>query len=187
MKRIICLLALLAYNLPCLASVLDDYEVVNFAKLPRLEEKKLTNEDVMNIVPINKLREGDDGNDVSHKILDQSVNSFLKSDYVQNSSLGKTAKSVEDGVRTDISFGSKDSKIKHKVSFQYQAFQQEAKLGYRGLLNLNLKYNFSSNDYLAEIVQDIDGKEIVLGHEVYTDTLENYQNDKSSISMRWTW
>lgn len=184
----LCIICLSSLSLPCLASKLVGYDIVNFKSLPQAPKgENLTGEDIEKVVPIKKLVEEDDMGSISRKMLDQGVNSFLQSDYVQESSLGKTAKSVEEGVRTDIHFGSSDSDIKHKVSLQYQAFQQEAYLKYAGLLNFNIKYKFQNQDYVAEVVQNIDEKEFVLGHEVVTDDYYKTKADVSSMSVRWNW
>ena len=163
------------------------YEVVNFKALPQLPANApLTTKDIEKVVPYRKLNVDDDMGSISNKILDQSVNSFLQSDYVQQTSFAKTAKSVEEGARADISFGSKDSKIQHKVSLQYEAFQKEAKIGYKGLVDLQVKYNTISDDYQAELTQKVNGKEFVLGHKVVTDDYQA-KDDVSTVSMRWNW
>lgn len=189
MKLLIFFAILFALNSPCLASKLTGFEVVNFDKLPKAPDgESLTEKDIEKVVPYKKLQDEDDMSDISRKMLDQSVNSFLQSDYVQSSSLGKTAKSVEEGVRTDIAFGGGDKDdIQHKVSLQYQAFQQEAYLKYAGLLNFNLKYKFQNQDYIAEVVQQLNEKEFVLGHEVVTDDYYKTRDDVSSMSVRWNW
>ena len=85
---------------------MQGYEVVNFDSLPKAPEgENLTEKDVAKVVPYKRLNNEDDTSTIGNKILDQSVYRFLQSDYVQQSSLGKTAKNVEEGVRTDVTFG----------------------------------------------------------------------------------
>lgn len=180
----------------CFAADLTDYEIVNFDLLPKVEEDHMTTKDVARVIPYNKLNTGDTGDEVNRKILDQSVNSFLKSDYVQNSGVGKAAKQVEDGVRTDIAFGDPDSKIKHKVSVQYQAFQQEARLKYSGLTNVDFKYKLDDATYVAQWIHRFSDKELVFAREVRIEeeeafiahsTGKSYRSDTKMVSVRWNW
>lgn len=147
-------------------------------------------QDVASIIPYHRLQQGDTGQILQRKILDQSVNSFLKSDMIQQSGVGQAAKSVEDGVKTDIAFGGgKDSDVQHKFSVQYQAFQNEARIRYSGYANLNLRYRMDNATYEAQWIHELEGKQLVFSRQV--QLIEELQNidrtDVSSVSLQWTW
>ncbi|MFK8138600.1 MAG: hypothetical protein AB8E15_09595 [Bdellovibrionales bacterium] len=144
-------------------------------------------EDVSFFLPQENLTEGDEQNVVVDKIFDHSVNNFFKSDFVQKSSLGKSAKKIEKSMQADVVIKKKNPEdIAHKISMQFQPMQNAALIKYSGYIDARVNFFVASNNYEANISHHFEETELIVAHE--RSTLETGGYDyKSTIDLKWDW
>lgn len=115
---------------------------------------------------------------VFSKIADRSFSSFFNSAQMRSTPLGKTATTVEKKMKQDVTVESDG--VKHKMTFQYQAFQGLAKIDYSGLANASLKYQARESILNFEVYEKLSkSKELVLGQ------MSSPADRVSSVNVRW--
>jgi hypothetical protein len=133
--------------------------------------------DLGTVIP-SSLAPTDDSSAVFSKIADQSISSFFNSAQVRATPLGKTATTVEQKMKQDVTMHS--GEIEHKFTFQVQAFQALAKIDYKGFTNATLKYEGHRSAMGLEVYEKITkDKELVL------EQLNKPDDRVSSVNVRW--
>ena len=119
-----------------------------------------------------------DSNRVFSQVADQSVSSFFSSAQVRSTPFGKTATTVEQKMKQDVTLHS--GEIEHKFVLRVQAFQALAKIDYTGYTNATLRYQARESSVDLEVFEKITKtKDLVLGQL-------NKPNDRiSSVQVRW--
>ena len=88
--------------------------------------------DVTQFVPLN-LTPTENSGVVFAKIADHSMQYLMNSAEFKKSRFGQTAANVEQSLKQEVEFGGQDShSVKHKINFQFQAFQASARIDYTG-------------------------------------------------------
>lgn len=94
------------------------------------------------------------------RVLGKSLQKFL-----DNSSLGKTAKSFEQAVAVDQSLGNAEEGTQHSFKFKVQADKAKAQLAYEGLLNAQLSYRMSESELRLEVREQLaSATDLVISH-----------------------
>lgn len=152
---------------------------ITFEAIPKAEPVPLlSNEDVARVIPT-QMQSTSDGGAIERQILDRSFNSFISGDFVRKSSVGQAATKVEKAMRADVSLGSPGG-VQHKFQLEYQAFQNQAKLGYTGLLDAHVVYQVNDQSLNIDVVRTLSSSSrVVLNHTSVNDT--------SLVKMMWDW
>lgn len=151
--------------------LIKDYEVV---------KQREKNFDPGQVVPLD-MKPTDDSGEVFSRIADYSLSNFFNSAAVKSSPLGKTADRVEKKVKQDIVINDSENHVQHKVSFQLQAFQEQAKIDYTGYLNASLKYHAPDSATIFEIQEPL-----AKNKEVYVNHTATPSDRLSEVGMRWS-
>src|SRR5690606_33190159 len=103
MKLIAIIFILLLLKIRCLGAIPTQQVVLDInAITPVAPQQEITAQDVAKFIPTS-LTPTNDGSSVGLKIAKQAAKSLLKSDAIRNSSVGKTAESVKEGLSTEMS------------------------------------------------------------------------------------
>jgi biopolymer transport protein ExbD len=145
-------------------------------------EPILSAETSQKILP-NKIAEGESGQGVLSKMVDNSLSFWWENSPVKNTSLRQVADKVDKNLRTEVSFGqSADQKTEHKISVKVLAMQALAKIEYKGWVRAALNYDARAAKTEAELMENIaTNKDLVVTHSI--TSIEN----KSQVSLRWNW
>ena len=110
-------------------------------EIPHLCGLYLNAQDIQKIIPMNMMPTSN-STEVAHQILDNSLGHILERPEFQRTSIGKTARQVEDTLKTDIEIGGqKPGEIKHRFNLQMQAFQRMARVHYLGFVEAQLRFS----------------------------------------------
>lgn len=144
--------------------------------------KGLKYSDVQKIIPTDLDPNNQGG--VGRRILDNSLKNALNSDALKNSSLGRTAASVQESMQTNVSMGSRESNsVHHEFQFAADPVQVRARIHYSGLTDANLSY------HAGESKTDFEMREPV--RMIATDIVYNHTDvpgdRRDLMSLRWKW
>ncbi len=147
-----------------------------------------TSADIARVIPAQKLQgmqttQTNPNAPVMTTILGYSVGNYLQSPTIKQSSVGKTATSVQDSMKTETTFGgSKPGGIKHSFAVNVDPFQTKAEMKYKGYTNASLTYTATDSKLNFEIYRDLN---------VRTKLVFNHTNARSEsrevVSLRWMW
>jgi len=181
-----CLLA--QESLAALASY-SPVQEIDFSAIKKVETvNKITAEDVREVIPTT-IRPTNDAGEVGTQIVDYSVNNFLNSPMVRNTSLGKTATKVEKTMQADVALGTptvdENGKpgIQHKLNFAMQPAQALAQVKYSGFLNANLNYRVNNQELNVEMKRRLDHATEVIVQAATSPAMGSL----SRLSLRWDW
>lgn len=142
---------------------------------------KITPSDVEKIIPTD-LQQTDDINLVAAKIADRSIQTWFNSAAVQSSPLGRTAKTVQQKMTTDVTLKSDEPQaVEHKFSFQVLALQAMAKVQYTGWLNAVFNYDAKAAASMVEFSEKVFNKDLFVNHS------SSSNGDVSSVGIKWGW
>lgn len=159
-----------------------DTKVLDISNVEVVNPESITSEDVAKVIPTN-IEQGSTSTVVGRKVLDYSVNNILNSPRVKNSTVGRTADSVQKAMQTEVSFGNKKKgSIEHKINLQMQAFEQVAYMHYTGFADANVRYYLIPRNTTVEVV-----KSVASNTSLVYDYLSNEAEARNTISMRWIW
>lgn len=181
MKQIITFILCLFCLSPCGAEV--DLKATKRLVIPvDTVTPKLTSSDVAKVVPLD-LQQGDSEGTVFKRIADRGISSWLNSNLIKETSLGRIAEEAKEKLKADVVVESSEpSGVSHKFSFKVEAFQALAKLEYTGWLQCDIAYDAKSSAtdilFKEKVFSD---KDLVLGHKASRE--QNF----SSIELAWTW
>lgn len=145
------------------------------------ENDKITQNDVAKIIPTD-LQQTDDINLVAAKIADRSIQAWFNSAAVQSSPLGRTAKTVEQKMTTDITLKADEPQaIEHKFSFQVLALQAMAKVQYTGWMNAVFNYDAKAAASMVEFSEKVFNKDLFVNHSTSS------KGNVSSVGLKWGW
>ncbi|MGE0634571.1 MAG: hypothetical protein AB7O96_19305 [Pseudobdellovibrionaceae bacterium] len=163
-----CFLSFLGILLPsfCWASLAPRIDTTYFEQSHQAYmETFYTEKDVEKIIPLDLTPEMTDDK-IAAKIADRSFSNFMKTPAVQNSYLGRTAKSVEKATQTNVTIQESPNSIAHKFKFQMLAFQNEALIKYSGYMNASLKYEIAHSLVNFEVTEPISkAQEVVFNYQ----------------------
>ncbi|HEX4922653.1 MAG TPA: hypothetical protein VFV50_01155 [Bdellovibrionales bacterium] len=105
--------------------------------------KGLQPEHVAMVIPMNLQPGTNDEKTIMARVMDHSLNTFVQGDFFRATELGKAADTVEQAMKTEVTFGdgyddNGEPSVIHKINMQFQALEQKAFVSYSGLTNLNL-------------------------------------------------
>lgn len=142
----------------------------------------VTSKDVAEIIPLDMAASQNAGF-VATRIGDHALQSWLKSPAVQGSNIGRTASTVENSMRTEVSVKSADPEgVSHKFSFQYMALQSVTRLQYSGWLNAMMNYDARAGETFVEFTDRVwKNKDLFVNHTV--KPVEGV----SALGVRWSW
>ncbi|MGZ3745226.1 MAG: hypothetical protein ACXWRE_17020 [Pseudobdellovibrionaceae bacterium] len=144
-------------------------------------DNKISPKDVEKIIPTD-LKQTDDINLVAAKIADRSIETWFNSAAVQSSYLGKTAKTVQDKMATDITLkGDEQNAVEHKFSFKILALQAMAKVQYTGWLNAVFNYDAKAAASMVEFSDKVFNKDLFINHT------NSSKGNVSSVGIKWGW
>lgn len=120
---------------------------------------------------------------VASKFGDKAIQNWANSPEFRNSSVGRTATTVEKNLKTEVSVPSKSKKgVDHKVSFQVLALQTTAKMEYKGWTNASVNYDAGKRASKVEVSEKfLRNKDVTLSHTAST------KEDVSAVGVRWNW
>lgn len=152
----------------------------------KIKDNSATYEDYVRLVPTD-IQGSQSETYVATKFADQAMQNFLNSPQVKNSSVGKTANTVQNAMKADVDLGggptaSDPKAVHHKVSVQYLALQSQTKVAYSGWTNATLRMDARARETGVEISNKVfHDKDLVLNHT------KNAVEAKSSVGVRWSW
>lgn len=146
-------------------------------------EKKISKQDIAKFIPLD-LKPSGDSSLIANRIADQSLNSWLNSSEAQSISLVRTAKNVEETMKTEVAFTSRGEKeINHRVLFQYQPFQSLANIRYKGLLSAEVNHCLSQETTELKVSETIlQDKELSIQY-----LTGDHIGSRSMIGLGWRW
>ncbi|MFN7262975.1 MAG: hypothetical protein ACK5UJ_04150 [Pseudobdellovibrionaceae bacterium] len=148
--------------------------VANFNQFQRSEKVDMSQFIPLSLKPQMGTRE------VMSKIADRSVSTWLHSDQVQESFLGRTANSVEESVKTEVQFGTPNQHLHHKLNFELEAFQSQAVVKYSGFANASLSYQLLDSSVGFEVSEKVSREvQMIFSHVAKSDS------EISAVSWRW--
>lgn len=119
---------------------------------------------------------------VLNQIADKSIQTWLNSPSVRQSSIGGAAATVQDSMKADVTLSAPKSKVQHKFSFEYMLAQTAAQMKYSGWLNAVYRYEGASNYSNLELTEKIlNNKDLFVTQSV--TSIET----KSSLGIKWSW
>jgi hypothetical protein len=152
----------------------------------KIKDNSTSYEDFVRIVP-RDIHNSDSPVYVATKFGDQVMQNFLNSPQVQSSQVGRTANTVQNAMKADVSLGATPSAsdpkgVNHKLSFQYMALQAQARLKYSGWTNAAYSHDAKAKQSDVEVSEKIfKNKDLVLN---YT---KNETEVRNSVGVRWSW
>lgn len=112
----------------------------DYSNIPMVRSLTEVNQrDIAAIIP-HSLQNSDSGGRLASKILTHSLNSFFRSETIQNTGVGRTAASVERAMDTNVAMGGLDEGTVHKVNFKMKATDARAILAYDGFVDSQISY-----------------------------------------------
>jgi hypothetical protein len=170
------------------------FSVNSFAAIPP-EQTNLNIYEVLAVAPHSDISEaqveaviptdipnGASSGTVSKMVLDRSLKSALKSDFIKSSPAGKTADTLKDGLNTEMALGGSPTDptaTQHKFKFKIDPIQAKGKIQYSGYLNASATYH--GKDALYEITEDFHSYKLNLIHQI------NETEALSLVQLQWGW
>ncbi len=112
----------------------------DYSNIPMIRSlTEMNQRDIAAIIP-HSLQNSDTSGMLASKILTHSLNSFFRSETIQNSGVGRTAASVEKAMDTNVSMGGLDEGTVHTVNFKMKATDARAILAYDGFVDSQISY-----------------------------------------------
>jgi hypothetical protein len=184
-------------TLPCVASIPRHQSAINlgfmnhcrdfrtsedYSNIPMVHSlREMNQRDIAALIPMTSLHDGEDGGRVATKILAQSLNSFLKSDTVKNSGVGKTAASVERSVNTNVAMGGEDpGSTKHTLNFKMKATDARAVLRYEGFADAQVSYEVGQ-EFKVSMFQKLNNQA-----QLVFDSIAKSQESIQKVSLNLT-
>ena len=175
------ILSILMFKCPCRAGV--DLYSTQPLEIPRDDyTPRITSSDIEKFIPLD-VKKTDSTDRVLGRIMDRTVNIWLKSSTIKNSSLGRAIDKTQETLKTDVVIKAQNPhEISHKLTFKVDAFQTEAKVEYKGLLDANFNYNFSNAESIFQVSDKVfDDKNLVFSYK------NNHEQALSMIGLAWSW
>jgi len=120
------------------------------------------------------------GGVVINKIADKGVQSFLTSESFKSSSLGRLNEKVKEETKMEVKL-SRGGKTEHKISANLEPFQQGAKVGYTGVIGLELSY------YIPNKIQTLKLVETILDKKIYYENSVSLIDRHDHFGVQWDW
>lgn len=118
----------------------------DYSNIPMIHSlTEMNQRDIAAIIPMSSLQNSDSDGQLASKILTHSLNSFLKSETIQNSGVGRTAASVERAMDTNVAMGGLDEGTVHTINFKMKATDARAILAYDGFIDSQISYQVGHN------------------------------------------
>jgi hypothetical protein len=149
---------------------------------PVLSTRGIHFSDVANVIPTDL--DPSDQNGIGRRILNNTVTRAINSDSIRNSSLGRTAVSVQNSMQGGVSVGTRSpNSVQHEFRIAADPMQALARINYSGLTNAQLSYR------ATESKMDFEWREPVAA--IDTDIVFNHVNApgerRELMSLRWAW
>ena len=149
----------------------------------------ITSADVGRVIPAQRMAESCQSSPtntnapVGTTIFGYSMSNYLQSPEVKKSSVGQTANTVQNSMKTEAAFGgSQPGAIKHKVLFNLAPFESKAQMKYKGFTNASLTYNMAVAKLDFEMYRDVDKRtKLVYNH------VDTHDDHRDIVSLRWIW
>ena len=151
-------------------------------QIPQAPSNGWTQEDVSSVIPTD-MSSSNDTAYVATRIGDKAVQAWFKSPTVKNSQIGRTADTVQENLKTEVSVGGQDpTKTAHKFTFQVLALQAISQLRYSGWLNAALDFDARAHETRLELTEKLwSNKDLVFSHTAKAD------QGLSAVGLRWNW
>lgn len=116
---------------------------------------------------------------VMRKFLDRSANLLYRSDFIQGTRIGASARTLERSMTSEVAFAADPESTQHKLNFALNAFSGQARVQYEGFTQAQLVYAASVGQMNLEMSEKLDQTLVVLSQSLGSSSSE------SSIHMRW--
>jgi len=118
--------------------------------------------------------------EVMGKIADRSLSTWLQSEQIQSSLIGRTATTVEESVKTEVQIGTLNDKVHHRLNFELKAFQSQAVVKYSGFADASLSYQIANSSVGFEVSEKVSSEiQMIFSHVAKSDS------KISAVSWRW--
>ena len=148
--------------------------------VPVLPKQDIDAQKVGMVVPTD-IRSGAGSDEVSQKILDRSMQSVLEGKMINNEFL-RSAKKLETAMKPNLSFGQSPSGVKHEIQMEYQAFQNKAKLGYKGLFDASANYDLGNRNTDFSV-----GRNLSSATKLSLGCVANPTSSVEMLTIQWKW
>lgn len=113
----------------------------DYSNIPMIRSlTEMNQRDIAAIIPMSSLQGSDSDGALASKIITHSLNSFFRSETIQNTGVGRAAASVERAMDTNVAMGGLDEGTVHTVNFKMKATDARAILAYDGFIDSQISY-----------------------------------------------
>lgn len=124
-------------------------------------------------VPLSGLPENSSGDEIARRILKQTMNTLMDSDFVTAS---PTLNKVE---KINSSFVTTVERSGHSFNFRLKPVETVAQMNYKGFVSAVLSYDMSEDELKFEISKEIGQKTYAFTH------VDNGDDSSDKIGIRW--
>jgi hypothetical protein len=159
----------------------------DYSNIPMIHSlREMNQRDIAAIIPMSSLQDSNNGGNVASKILAHSLNSFFKSETIQNTGIGRTAASVERSMDTNVAMGGLDEGTTHTLKFKMKATDARAILAYDGFIDSQISYQVGHDKELkVSMFQKLNDKAKLVFDSIARsdDTIQNDTIQKVSLNL----
>jgi len=122
-----------------------------------------------------------DGRDVGQRVMNKGLQSLVEGRYFNNPELARAAKEIEQKLKTEVSLGGREpGSVSHSFGMQVLAFEQRAKLDYKGFFDASMDYNAANSNFQMALTEQLsDTSKVLINHESATST--------SMLNLHFDW
>ena len=143
---------------------------------------KITSADVAKVVPLD-LHQGDPESKVFTRIADKGVSLWINSAIMNDTSVGRFAKSTQEKLKADVILPAKNlNGTSHKFTFKVEAFQALAKMEYSGWWKAAFNYDLKAATSDISVRDRVfENKDLIFSHKT------TKEQALSMVGLAWTW
>ena len=150
-------------------------------QMPQAPSNAWTQEDVSKVIPTD-IKSSEDAGFVATRIGDHAFQAWYNSPTGKNSTLGRTASTVQENLKTEVALKGEEGAVEHKFTFQVLALQAISQLRYSGWLNAALDFDARAHETKLEVTEKLwTNKDFVISHTASAD------RGLSAVGLRWNW
>ena len=145
--------------------------------------RDLTSQDIQKMIPTD-IDPASSGSGVAARILDQSVKNALNSDAMKRSDFGRTARSVQQSMQTNITIANREpNSVQHQFKLAMQPAQSQAVVRYTGFTTAQVTYRAAASETNFEMREPVKA----FSTDVVYNHVDNPGDRKDLMSLRWAW
>jgi hypothetical protein len=151
-------------------------DLQHFARLEALfAQKEIETE---KYIPLN-LKDGASEAQVTRKILQASVETWLVESNISSTNIGRSIASIQNGLSTEIISESNNAEIKQSLKFRIQPVSGLTQLVYNGPINASFGYDLNDRDIKMKFYKTIGDSEYSLQR--------NQESNETTDSINFAW